>query len=582
MRLADSNGTSAGSELLAYGIVTQDVYYRALAAHLGRSFVLPDDVVQLLGSPDGKSDRLDVRSPLAWCRMRDGSVVLVTAPNPRTIQTLQSMADRGSLPGQLAITTPDALRDMLARHHQPQLLEKAICELAYKQPAMSARSGARFWQGAVSALLIAGVFFAFTSQPGLTTAILHAVLSLFFFACVSLRILASVTYRPVRETPLARVSARDKPYYTVLVCLYRETDVIPDLIRSLKRINWPRSKLQILLVCEQDDSETLAAVERERLPPFFEVVRVPPAEPRTKPKALNYAMRFALGQFVTLYDAEDRPHPDQIEEAWQTFAQSDEAIACLQAPLVKANTGRNALTALFHLEYSGLFGGLMPWLVRANAPIMLGGTSNHFRRQALDHVGRWDPFNVTEDADLGMRLWRNGYRTAMITRPTLEDAPHTIADWLPQRTRWFKGWMQTWIVHTREPINLLRNMNSRAFFITQLLLTGTIVAALLHPLVLVNAIVLGIWLTVDRPDVAAMSIIAWLDWMMIAASYLAFAALGWMAAGKEARRTIGWRVVLVPVYWLAQSLAAWRALAHLFYRPFEWEKTPHGPHQNTR
>ncbi|WP_375567816.1 glycosyltransferase [Oceaniradius stylonematis] len=203
----------------------------------------------------------------------------------------------------------------------------------------------------------------------------------------------------------------------------------------------------------------------------------------------------------------------------------------------------------------------------------------HFRRHALDQVGRWDPFNVTEDADLGMRLWRGGYRTAMISRPTLEDAPHTLGAWLPQRTRWFKGWMQTWIVHTREPARLYRNMHLRAFVITQLLLTGTFVSALLHPLVLVNAVGLSIWLTVQSPDPAYMSLIAWIDWLMIAASYLAFGALCWLATAPEERSKIGWRIVLIPVYWMAQSVAAWRALVHLFSRPFEWEKTPHTAHQ---
>ena len=151
-------------------------------------------------------------------------------------------------------------------------------------------------------------------------------------------------------------------------------------------------------------------------------------------------------------------------------------------------------------------------------------------------MGRWDPFNVTEDADLGMRLWRGGYRTAMISRPTLEDAPHTLGAWLPQRTRWFKGWMQTWIVHTREPARLYRNMHLRAFVITQLLLTGTFVSALLHPLVLVNAVGLSIWLTVQSPDPAYMSLIAWIDWLMIAASYLAFGALFASGTKPLARR----------------------------------------------
>lgn len=579
MALAAKNGTIAATELLAHGAITQDGYYRALADHLGATFVQPGDVAMIMNGRDGSLDGVNVRASLIWCQLRDGRTLPVTAPDPRSVETLRATLAGDGSKRAFALTTPDALRTMLTRKYWPLLLETATRKLAYDEPAMSAHAGARFWQGVVSALLVLGVTAAFATRPGIASTGLHLAMSTFFFSCVMLRLLAVVNFQPPEPAPLKRMDPRTRPDYSVLVCLYRESAVIPDLVASLKTIDWPRSKLQILLVCEGDDVDTIDALAREELPPWFEIVRVPPAQPRTKPKALNYAMTFARGQFITLYDAEDRPHPEQLEEAWQTFLHSDESVGCLQAPLVKANTGRNALTALFHLEYAGLFGGLMPWLVRAGSPIMLGGTSNHFRRHALEQVGRWDPFNVTEDADLGMRLWRGGYRTAMISRPTLEDAPHTLGAWLPQRTRWFKGWMQTWIVHTREPARLYRNMHLRAFVITQLLLTGTFVSALLHPLVLVNAVALSIWLTVQSPDPAYMSLIAWIDWLMIGASYLAFGTLCWLATVPEERRRIGWRIVLIPVYWMAQSVAAWRALIHLFSRPFEWEKTPHTAHQ---
>ncbi|MBO6637018.1 MAG: glycosyltransferase [Roseitalea sp.] len=579
MMLAAKNGTVAATELLAHGAITQGTYYRALADDLDMAFVEPGDVATIMNGRDGSLDGVNVRARLIWCQLRDGRTLPVTAPDPRAIETLRSIQakDGGGQP--IALTTPDTLRDLLTQKYWPLLLETAIRKLAYDAPAMSAHAGARFWQGVVSALLVLGVAVAFATRPGIASTVLHVAISTFFFSCVLLRVLALASLRPSVIASLKRMNPRTRPDYSVLVCLYKESAVIPDLIASLKKIDWPRSKLQILLICESDDEETIDALKHERLPPCFEIVRVPPAQPRTKPKALNYAMAFARGQFITLYDAEDRPHPGQLEEAWQTFLHSDDSVGCLQAPLIKANTGRNALTALFHMEYAGLFGGLMPWLVRAGSPIMLGGTSNHFRRHALERVGRWDPFNVTEDADLGMRLWRGGYRTAMITRPTLEDAPHTLQAWLPQRTRWFKGWMQTWIVHTREPARLYRNMHLRAFVITQLLLTGTCVSALLHPLVLANGIALSFWLTVQSPDPPYMSLIAWIDWLMIGASYLAFAALCWLATQPDERRRIGWRVLLIPIYWLAQSVAAWRALIHLFSRPFEWEKTPHTAHQ---
>ena len=303
----------------------------------------------------------------------------VTAPDPRSVARLEELSRAGRRPSNLSLTTPETLGALLTRQFAPMLLDTAIRKLAYEQPSMSAHAGARFWQGVTAALLAVGGVAAFVVQPGLTTALLHLVLSLFFFSCVLLRLLATLSFRRPMLTALEPLDPRDKPVYSVLVCLYKEERVVPDLIASLKRLNWPRSKLQILLVCEEDDRATLNALARQQLPAWFEIIRVPPAEPRTKPKALNYAMAFARGEFITLYDAEDRPHPDQLHEAFQTFRQSDDRLACLQAPLVKANLNRNALTALFHFEYAGLFRGLMPWVARADSPIMLGGTSNHFR-----------------------------------------------------------------------------------------------------------------------------------------------------------------------------------------------------------
>ena len=578
-RQAASNGTTAAAEMIAHGKITADAYFRALAARLGATFHERADIAAAMTEHAGPRHAPPMDAPVMWCRMADGGAKWIAAPDPSDLSQLSALARRGH--ARLGLTTPRTMRDLLADQHRASLLDHAIRRLAYAKPTMSAHSGGRFWQGVSAAIVCASAVAAFFALPSLATIGLATVLSVFFFSCVMVRVLAAVAYRPLSIKPLTSRPSRDRPVYSVLVCLYRESAVVPDLIASLDRLNWPRSKLQVLLVCEADDRPTLDALADETLPANFETVLVPAAHPRTKPKALNYALAFARGELLTIYDAEDRPHPDQLEEAWQTFAGANDRVACLQAPLVKANTGRNALTALFHLEYAGLFHGLMPWLVRASSPILLGGTSNHFRRAVLEAVGGWDPFNVTEDADLGLRLWRSGYRTAMLSRPTLEDAPHTLAAWIPQRTRWFKGWMQTWIVHTREPARLWRNMDARAFWITQILLSGTFMSALLHPLVLINAIALTVWLGVEASHDASMTWMAWLDWGMIVSSYLAFGALCWRATEPDQRRAIGWRIALIPLYWLAQSYAAWRALFQLSTRPFEWEKTPHGAHQNS-
>jgi cellulose synthase/poly-beta-1,6-N-acetylglucosamine synthase-like glycosyltransferase len=206
--------------------------------------------------------------------------------------------------------------------------------------------------------------------------------------------------------------------------------------------DWPRDRLDIKLVLEAGDRATVAAIRRRVASASYEIVIVPPIGPRTKPKALSYALAFARGEFVTVYDAEDRPHPLQLREAHAAFCRAGRDLACLQSSLVIDNGETSWLARLFTIEYAALFDGLLPALAKLGMPLPLGGTSNHFRRAALEAVGGWDPFNVTEDADLGIRLARFGYRAATIALPTLEEAPADLGPWIRQRTRWFKGWMR--------------------------------------------------------------------------------------------------------------------------------------------
>jgi cellulose synthase/poly-beta-1,6-N-acetylglucosamine synthase-like glycosyltransferase len=236
-------------------------------------------------------------------------------------------------------------------------------------------------------------------------------------------------------------ASHDFPVYSVLVALYKEVDVVPDLLVGLTQLRWPASKLEIKLVCEEDDPETIRAIKAHPLGSRVEVIVVPDTLPRTKPKALSYALPLTSGEFVVLYDAEDRPHPMQLLEAWHRFRDAGPDLACLQAPLQISNRGAGVIANMFGVEYAALFRRLLPWLAENRLMFPLGGTSNHFRRSALDEVGGWDPYNVTEDADLGLRLARFGYRADTISCPTLEDAPEDFRSWRLQRMRWFKGWM---------------------------------------------------------------------------------------------------------------------------------------------
>jgi cellulose synthase/poly-beta-1,6-N-acetylglucosamine synthase-like glycosyltransferase len=342
--------------------------------------------------------------------------------------------------------------------------------------------------------------------------------------------------------------------------------------------DYPPEKLDIKLIIEPDDDDMRAALARLPLAPPFEVFVAPDAGPRTKPKALNAALPFARGTFTVIYDAEDRPEPGQLRQALDAFLFHEDAVACVQASLTIDNTADNWLTAMFTAEYAGLFDVFLPALTQLGMPLPLGGSSNHFRTSTLRAVGAWDPYNVTEDADLGVRLARLGYRSVAIKSATYEEAPGQLVLWLRQRTRWLKGWMQTWLVHMRHPWRLYRELGLWPFLTVQLVVGGNVLASLVHPIMIVW---LAISIAAGLPPWSSTTAVVWFGTAM-AGGYLTSMALG--AAGLLRRGLIGhaWVLLLVPVHWLLLSLAAWRALYQLLHDPYRWEKTEHGLARTSR
>jgi glycosyltransferase XagB len=339
----------------------------------------------------------------------------------------------------------------------------------------------------------------------------------------------------------------------------------------------------VKLVVEADDTETRAAIARRKSRIPIEVIIVPDAGPRTKPKALNVALPFARGSFTVIYDAEDRPDAGQLRSALQAFAAAGDDLACVQASLCIDNTSDSWLAGLFTAEYAGQFDVFMPGIAALHLPLPLGGSSNHFRTATLRKLGGWDAFNVTEDADLGMRLCRFGYRAAMIDSTTYEEAPARFSPWLRQRTRWFKAWMQTWLVHMREPRRLMSNLGPSGFFAFQLIVGGNALAALIHPLFLAGLIygVLAgapMW----ESGAGAGAILVGLYGAVVVAGYAASATLACVGLARRGLLRSAWVLVLTPLHWLLLSLAAWRALIQLIVAPHRWEKTEHGLAQSSR
>jgi cellulose synthase/poly-beta-1,6-N-acetylglucosamine synthase-like glycosyltransferase len=312
-------------------------------------------------------------------------------------------------------------------------------------------------QWIVVLILAAALSWGVAARPSATGTLMIAVAQLAFLTAACWRVLLVLASRRADPDP---PPAADLPRYTVLAALLDEADVLPQLVQRLDAIDYPRRKLEGFLLLEAHDHVTQAAAVACDLPAWLSVLIVPPGRPRTKPAALNVGLAAATGALVTVYDAEDDPDPMQLREAAARFARDRSGrLATLQAPL-RIRSHADSITPFldrhFAVEYAGLFEVTLPAMARLRLPFPLGGTSNHFRVAALRAVGGWDAYNVTEDADLGFRLWRSGYRLGTMRLPTWETPPGEIVDWLPQRTRWLKGFMQTWGVHTRSPWGLGR------------------------------------------------------------------------------------------------------------------------------
>ncbi|CAM5345980.1 glycosyltransferase [Corynebacterium variabile] len=396
----------------------------------------------------------------------------------------------------------------------------------------------------------------------------------------------------VSDADAHALSADELPPYTVLVPAYGEPEVVGQLIGAVRSIDYPAEKLQVLLLLEQDDTPTIAAAEESlaRDPEGAEVVtvlHVPPAEPRTKPKACNYGLHYATGEIVTIYDAEDTPDPLQLRRVVAAFrrldaetgaasgAASEARTVCIQARLSYRNARQNMLTAWFTIEYDVWFKLMLPGIMRMRAPVPLGGTSNHFRRGVLRELGAWDPYNVTEDADLGVRIAAHGYRTAVLDSETLEEANSDTINWLRQRSRWYKGYLQTWLVYMRRPDRLLREIGFIPALRFTLLMASTPIIAVVN---LVFWYLFLLWI-MGQPDFVAELFPPAVFYPSLVCLVAGNALTVYMnlVGVREGRDPLLILAVLTyPAYWLLMSIAAAKGMWQLLFRPSYWEKTAHG------
>lgn len=461
------------------------------------------------------------------------------------------------------------------------VLTEAIRGLFHRRPDLSARFPAPSWLLPVTALLLCLLSFGIVLEPLGTWGGFGALLLAPLAGNTALRFLAAIEVlrRPGarRKRKLSRTPDHKLPTYTVLVPMYDEPEVLPALVESLAALDYPRDRLDLVLVLEVRDATTRAAAAKLLLPANMRIVLVPTGGPKTKPKALNYALASARSDLVVVFDAEDRPEPDQLRIAAHAFVLGGSDLACVQARLNVFNPYDSFWSRQFALEYSALFDGLLPALDRCRLPIPLGGTSNHFRLAILRGVGAWDPYNVTEDADLGIRLARSGYRTATIASTTWEEAPTSRKIWVGQRTRWLKGWMQTWLVHMRHPFRLLREAGVWQFLGIVVAFGGVLLSVLAYPVALLAMAVT--WCVGGFDGVTLTGPGSWF-WILAFANLSTGIVAPMLAASlavlRRGRPRLLLSVIWMPAYWVLISFAGYRALIDLVRRPHYWEKTRHG------
>lgn len=407
------------------------------------------------------------------------------------------------------------------------------------------------------------------------------IIQTFYLVCVAFKFVLSVAgakseiKKAVADQEIASLGAEPLPVYTVLVPVYKEPAVIGSLIACLRKLDYPQNRLDIILLLEEDDKATYEVAKKAKPPANWRFLMVPESAPRTKPKACNYGLFFALGKYLVIYDAEDRPEKDQLKKAVAAFLKYGETYICFQAALNYYNRNQNFLTRMFTLEYSYWFDYLLPGLDRLKLPIPLGGTSNHFDMEKLRELGGWDPFNTTEDADLGIRAYSAGYKVGLINSTTYEEANARFLNWIRQRTRWIKGYLQTWLVYSRQPISLMRRVGAKSFLAFHFLVGGTPLTFLVNPVMWVLFLY---WLITQSKDIEPifppvtlyMSLVS-----LIIGNFLGI-YLTMLAVFRRKYFELLPFALLNPVYWIMHSIASWRALWQLFTQPFLWEKTQHG------
>jgi len=383
----------------------------------------------------------------------------------------------------------------------------------------------------------------------------------------------------ITEAEIDALREADLPVYSIMVPMYQEPESIRQVVDALDRLDYPADKKDVQLLLEEDDAPTREAAGLLEMPEGFRVTLIPESFPRTKPKACNIGLEKATGVYLVIYDAEDRPEPDQLKKAVAAFSRVTPDVICLQSKLNFYNPRQKVLPRWFTAENSAWFDLYLPGLCALGSVIPLGGTSNHFVTEKLRELLGWDAYNVTEDCDLGVRIYREGYKSRMLNTTTWEEACSSLRFWIRQRTRWLKGYIQTYFVHMRSPTALLRQLGLANFVHFQLLIGGIVFSFLINPLYWLLAL---LWFLLRPGFLTPLfpALVFAMGALCLFAGNFAFTYIGAVGCYRRGYYDLVKYALLAPATWVMMSYSGWRAFVQFFADPFHWEKTRHGLFEN--
>jgi len=585
LEIQRKQGGRLGWILSTLGYVKRYELFRALSLHYGNKFATPElseirkKLDKKLLEKINKDEILEIQ---AIPFQKNGKSLIILNAYPGSEKNIKFFKEKFSVDKieEWVITDLDVI-ELAKEFYGNSLIDDSVYGLFYRKPEESAYRVFSFPQfiSIIITIILFGVILFL--NPDMTVRIILFMCQLLYLVMIGFKFILSIagsideiTFEEDDEK-IKSIKDDELPVYTVLIPVFKEPEVIGILIDAIKKFDYPQSKLDIILLLEEVDDITLKAAKEANPPANWRFLIVPKAQPQTKPKACNYGLYFARGKYLVIFDAEDIPEPDQLKKAYLAFNESDESYICFQGALNYFNRNQNLLTKLFTLEYSYWFDYMLPGLYSLNLPIPLGGTSNHFDVEKLKKIGGWDPFNTTEDADLGIRASAENYKVGIIRSTTFEEANSKIWNWIRQRSRWIKGYMQTTLVYNRHPLKMLKTLGLKKFLSFQLFIGGTPLIFLINPILWAFFI---IWI-IFRPEFLTSLFSPELLYISLF-NFLIGNFLGIYMNMLGAFRRNYYKLIPVallnPFYWLLHSFASYKALSQLLTKPHYWEKTVHG------